>query len=326
MKMIITGATGSLGAYLTRWFSGKGHEVLALGRTENPPQKLYEYATYIRADIRTPFSLPNADVCIHTAAIADDRAKPSDLYQANVAGTKNVVDASRDCKTFVHVSTSSVYVSSSRPLTEEMAGEKDGKKLSDYGKSKLIAEGILQQNCKNDSCFVLRPRGIYGPGDKVLLPRLLKLVRNKKMITAGDMNIKLSMTHFTNFALAIECCLESSKKGLNIYNVADDKYYSLSDVARKLLSGIYSYELPVRKIPLWMLQLLATLKIGEITPLFLNTVSNDFILDISKIKQELNYAPLLNFDSSLKAIIEWVETIGGPDILKKADSRLAWEG
>ena len=325
MKIIITGATGSLGAYLTRWFSGKGHEVIAVGRIKNPPARLKACSTYIQADITTSFPLPVADVCIHTAAIADDKAKKADLYLTNVTGTKNVAYAARHCKTFIHISSSSVYASSNNLLTEEMAGEKPGEKLSAYGKSKLLAEEVLKKTYKNDSCFILRPRGIYGAGDKVLLPRLLKLVRNNKMIRAGSMMIKLSMTHFTNFAMAIESCIYSQKKGLHIYNVADDETYVLYDVVKKLLSEIYSRELPEKRVPLWVLKCMSALKVGEATPLFLNTVSKSLALDISKIKREMNYAPVMNFDTSLKEIADWVKVVGGIEVVKKADPGLAWE-
>src|SRR3954454_3443454 len=142
MKIIITGATGSLGAYLTRWFSGKGHEVIALGRTKNPPPMLLSCSTYTLADISTSFSLPKADICIHTAALADDKARKADLYLTNVIGTENVAYAAKHCKTFIQVSTSSVYTSSNNLLTEEEAGEKSGEKLSPYGKSKLVAEEV----------------------------------------------------------------------------------------------------------------------------------------------------------------------------------------
>lgn len=325
MKIIITGATGSLGAYLTRWFSGKGHEVIAVGRTANPPVRLKEFASYIRADITAPFILPEADICIHTAAIADDKVRPAELYKANVTGTENVAEAAKHCKTFIHTSTSSVYTTSDHPLSEEMAGEKNGVKLSAYGKSKLLAEEALIKTFRNDACFILRPRGIYGAGDKVLLPRLLRLVKNNKMIRAGDMNVNLSMTQFENFAMAVECCMISGKKDLHIFNVADDRTYVLYDVLKKLLTEIYSCKLPEKKVPLWVLKCMAALKIGDVTPLFINTVSKSLVLDLSKIKREMEYHPVLNFDTSVKQIAYWVDSVGGIEVVKKADSRLAWE-
>ncbi len=325
MKIIITGATGSLGAYLTRWFSGKGHEVIAAGRIKDPPAGLLKCAEYIRADITAPFRFPEADLCIHTAALANDKANPDDLYKTNVCGTENVASAAKYFKTFIHISSSSVYANSEYPVTEEMAGEKPAEKLSAYGKSKWLAEAALIKIHENDSCFILRPRGIYGPGDKVLLPRLLKLVRNNKMIRAGSMNVKLSMTHFTNFAMAIESCMHAGKKGLHIYNVADDETYVLYRVIKKLLNEIYSRELPEKKLPLWVLKCMTALKIGEATPLFLNTVSKSLVLDISKIKREMNYAPVLNMDRSVKEIAEWVKAAGGIEVIKNADPGLAWK-
>jgi 2-alkyl-3-oxoalkanoate reductase len=325
MKIIITGATGSLGAYLTRWFAAKGHEIIALGRIENPPPELLSCAQYIRADITSSLSFPEADVCIHTAAIADDKTRWIDLCRTNVIGTQKVAEAAKHCETFIHVSTSSVYASSDEPLSEEMSGEKPGKKLSDYGSSKLFAEEILQKTCTNDSCFILRPRGIYGAGDKVLLPRLLKLVRRNKMIRPGSMNVHLSMTHFSNFAMAVENCIQSQKKGFTTYNVADDKPYVLYDVVKKLLNTLYHSDLPDKKIPLWILKCMSAFKLGDATPLFINTVSKNFVLDISKIKREINYAPVVDLDSGLPEIADWVNRIGGTEVLKKADPGLAWE-
>lgn len=326
MKIIITGATGSLGASLTRWFSHKGHDVFAVGRVNNPPAGLRACSTYIQADITSPYKLPVADVCIHTAAIADDKAKLAILHKVNVEGTKNTARAAKDCQTFIHVSSSSVYTSSVAPLTEGMAGKNSVEKLSNYGASKLLAEKKLKEVCVNDTCFILRPRGIYGPGDKVLLPRLLKLVRGGKMLRPGKMEVKLSMTHFNNFNVVVEKCIHSRERGEHIYNVADDEIYVLHDVVRKFLFEIYLQELPERRLPLWLLRLLGALKFPNVTPLFVNTVTKDHVLDISKIKEEINYRAVMSLDAALPEIGEWVKKIGGTEILKKANPRLAWEG
>ena len=69
MKIIITGATGSLGAALTIYFSEQGHEIIATGKSDCPPEKLLAVAKYLQNDITKPFTLPDADICIHTAAI-----------------------------------------------------------------------------------------------------------------------------------------------------------------------------------------------------------------------------------------------------------------
>lgn len=324
MRIIITGATGSLGGYLTRWFSTKGHQVVAVGRVDNPPRPLLACATYVRADISRPFELPDADACIHCAGLADDKANWPQLYAANVDGTYHVLQAAAGCKTFVHVSSSSVYGYSNAPFVESMAGE-ERESLSVYGRSKLRAEEVVQSQAKNRCCYVLRPRAIYGAGDKVLLPRLLKLVRRGRMIRPGDMNVQTSLTHFSNFAQAAGRCLQDARTGTSIYNVADDDVYVLYDAVRELLLALRDAPLAERKIPLWIFRLLSLAQVGEVTPMFVDTMSKSLVLDTSLIRKELGYTPGMNLNRSLPELQRWIQVVGGLDELRRADPELAWK-
>jgi nucleoside-diphosphate-sugar epimerase len=159
----------------------------------------------------------------------------------------------------------------------------------------------------------------------MLLPRLLKLVRNGKMIRAGDMNARLSMTHYSNFARAIEQCIDAPKTGIHVYNVADDEIYILYQVVRKLLNALYERDLPRKRVPVWVLELMSAMGIGDVTQLFIDTVTKDLVLDISKIKAELNYSPTVTFYESTSEITAWVKKVGGVDIVRKGSSELAWE-
>lgn len=325
MRIIITGATGSLGAYLTRYFSLKGNDVIATGRDKNPPVALLKYATYFQADITKTFQFPEADICIHTAALSDDKASPGDLYEPNVIGTKQVTEASKFCKKFIHISSSSVYLPHDKPINEEMAGKQNNKLLSSYGKSKLLSEEMLIKTTTHESCYILRPRAFYGAGDRVILPRLLKLVKNNVFSRPGKMEIAVSLTHYENIAIAIQLCIDSEKKGLHIYNVADDQPYVLVDIIRKIIKEIYGEQLPEKEIKIAFLKLLAYFKIGGITPLLVRSFTNDMVLDISKIKKELNYSSKINFDSQIKEMGDWVKSIGGVEVIKTGDKKLAWE-
>jgi nucleoside-diphosphate-sugar epimerase len=48
------------------------------------------------------------------------------------------------------------------------------------------------------------------------------------------------------------------------------------------------------------------------------------VLDISKIKTELGYKEQTNIDNSLDSIANWVQKIGGVEVLKMANKELAW--
>ncbi|HTF05476.1 MAG TPA: NAD(P)-dependent oxidoreductase [Bacteroidia bacterium] len=324
MKIIVTGATGSLGAHLTRHFSSQGHQVFALGRVSDPPKALLKYARYIRAELTEPVELPAADVIVHTSGLANDHSSHEELFDANVTATRNVCDASRHIPTFIHISSSSVYRFSEDTITEDFISESRKSNLTPYGWSKLLGEEIIQEHCDSGNVFILRPRGIYGPGDKVLLPRLLGMVRKGKMVSPGKMNVRLSMTHFENLAHGIDCCIASGKNGKHTYNVTDNEPNILFDVLKKLLEAVNKRELDVKYIPIWLLRGMAALKLSDVSPLFLDIVTNDVVLDISRIRSELNYAPKKEFYSSVPEIVDWVERAGGIEVVKKGEAALAW--
>jgi nucleoside-diphosphate-sugar epimerase len=324
MKLIITGATGSLGAYLTRYYSLKGHEVIACGRDQNPHQNLLKYASYLNIDITKPYTLPDADVCIHTAARSDDKASPKELYAPNVLGTKHTSEASKACKTFIQISSSSVYLPDAGLITEEMAGKQNNRLLSPYGKSKLAAEEMLRETDRHEACFILRPRAFYGAGDKVILPRILKLVKKNVFNRPGKMQIAVTLTHYENIAKAVDLCIASDKKGMHVYNVGDENSYQFVDIIRKIIKELYTQPVKEKEIGIWMLKLAALFKIGGITPLLVRSFTKDLVLDLSKIKKELDYKAVTDFDSKLNELGAWVKSIGGTEALKTGKREYAW--
>lgn len=323
MKIIVTGATGAFGASITKYLAIKGHEVIATGK-KKAPVELLKYAEYIQADITKPFELPEADICIHAAALSDDKATEKELHLPNIIGTENVLEAAKNCEKFIFISSSSVYLPDPNPITEEMAGKQNNKILSPYGKSKLLSEEVVNKNFQGKSCFILRPRAFYGPGDTQIMPRMMKLVKNGVFNKPGKLEIDLSMTHYQNMGKAIECCIQADLKGIRIYNVADEQVYRMIEVLRNLFENIYGSPVKEKEINIKLLDFLAFFRIGGFTPLLVRALTQNMVLDISKIKNELGYRSEIDFKGSLSEIKEWVESIGGPEILKTGDKKLVW--
>lgn len=324
MKIIVTGATGSLGGVITRHFATSGHSVIATGRVAKPPTELLKYAKYIQADITKPYSLPKADVCIHAAALSDDKAQLKDLLITNELGTQNTLEAARDCKKFIHISSSSVYLPSNVSLKEDVAGKQNNKQLSAYGFSKLKSEEIIRKNFAQKTCFILRPRALYGVGDKMILPRILKLEKNGCIKHPGSMEINISLTHYTNLMQAIDCCLVSDKTGIHTYNVADEQKYVFIDVIRKITQALYGKKLNEKQVPISVIRMLSWFKINGITPLLVRSFTQDMTLDISKIQKELHYKTVIDLEDSLNELQKWVNSIGGVSVLKTGAKHLAW--
>ena len=325
MKIIVTGATGSLGGAIVRHLAKKGHQIIACGTLPEPPKELQNIADYLEIDITGTFELPDADVCIHAAALSDDKAAYPDLHKTNVDGTLNVMKATTNCPHFVYVSSSSVYVPSPELLTEEDAGGTKKIKLSLYGKSKWAAENLIRQNPMHKHIDILRPRALYGPGDKMILPRMLKMEKNGALQVPGGLIAKISMTHYENFNHALDLCLATPKAGIRTYNISDSNSYVLIDVMRKFTRSFYGKTLPEKKTPIALLKFLAVFQIGGITPLLVRSLTNDMVLNIDKIKTELGYNPKVTLDNSLPELKTWVEKVGGPEQLKSGDKSFAWK-
>ncbi len=329
-RIFITGATGFVGATLVRHFAARGWEVTASGRTD-PPKPLLDLARYVRADIQQGLPRQTADVVVHAAALASDSAPWSDLKRANVDGTRHVFEATRYCRCFIYISSSSVYDSQNAIHFEDEPV--DYQQLSPYGRSKRLAEDwLLEQDWEGRILCILRPRAVYGVGDRVLLPRLLRLVKFGQIMAPGDMRVLSSLTHVDHLAAAVECCASlqvSENSNRQILNVADAKPYEMREVVQRLLSEIHGKELTFRALPIRPLRLLANCLerlhlANQFTPYSLAAVSQHCVLDIQRIKTNIGYQPELHFWKALPQIASWIKNIG-TNRFKTAFENLPWD-
>ncbi len=329
MKIAITGANGFVGAALCRYFHSKGHEIIAIGNRESPNQNLLKIARYIQEDITCVMNVIDADVCIHTAALASDTDTYKNLIISNVEGTLNVVEAARNCQFFIHISSSSVYQFKGQPVAEDDASILS--KLSDYGETKLLAEDIIDLDIPDhQKRLILRPRAIYGIGDRILLPKLLSLVKGKFLLCPFKKTTQSSLTHVDNIGYAIELYLaQRDQKQLQIFNVTDEKPYLLRDLALECASTVEKRKLVPLSLPgpLMRMFLLMNSKAGvvkNISKPVLRSMEHNSVLDISRIKRELNYSPSKNFHNSCSEIANWVDSFGTSKSYLKQLTEAPW--
>ncbi len=328
-NIFITGATGFVGAWLVRYFAQLGWSVTASGRGA-APAPLLACAQYIQADLRQSFPLVETDVVVHAAALASDSASMADLYAANVEGTRHVFEATRHCRMFIYISSASVYDYQNTIHTEDEPV--DYQQLSLYGRSKRQAEEwLLQQDWRERTLVILRPRAVYGPGDRVLLPRLLRLVKGNRIVSPGDMRIQSSLTHVENLCMAVMNSIiyfEKQPGGVHIFNVADKVPYDMRKVVVQLLPAVCGRTLTFRELPLRPLYALA--EIGErlriptsFTRFGLAAVSKPCVLYLKKITETIDFQPKRNFWEALPEISDWTKQIGLAD-LQTANPDLPW--
>ena len=317
MRIVITGANGFVGASLCRYFSLRGHEILATGRQFHPNPSLLKFADYFRCDITNAFNFFNADMCIHAAGLASEHEKKELLNRVNITGTQNILNASYNCKAFVYISSSSVY-----DFKEFAAKETDSlltNRLSNYGRSKLKAEEVIVNTHDNISHkLILRPRAIYGIGDRILLPQIFKLVKGKSILCPVTASVKTSITNVLNIANAIDLFIQQKEKPpVQTYNICDNEIYHLRNLIMNILQSFYSNKLQPfyfsKNVIKTLIKINSILHVTkQLGPLSGKAMTQNCILDTSKIRDQLNFRGIYNFDNSIEALKSWINNMGGP--------------
>jgi nucleoside-diphosphate-sugar epimerase len=177
-RVLVTGGTGFLGAYILKHLIEKNFSVRALRRSARDPffidPAILERIEWVEGDVLDTVSLYDAmegmDVVIHAAAVvsftSEDRKR---MYQVNVEGTANVVNAAIDSgvKRMVHISSVAALgrTTEARMVDEEKKWEENSSNTH-YAISKHAAEmHVWRGFAEGLGGVVLNPSTILGYGD-----------------------------------------------------------------------------------------------------------------------------------------------------------------
>ncbi len=320
--IVITGATGFVGSSYVKYFHGKGKKVLALTRDWESHELIKRFSDCKAADITKEVPRLQAKICIHCAGLANESSSEELLNKVNLEGTKNVFN-NMDCDHFVFISSASVYPPSSEVHYE--VENIDLSKLSRYGRSKRKAElWLLEQNFSNKKITIIRPRAIYGIGDRVLLPRILGLKRGPFVIVPANLNYNVSITCIDNLLLATQYII-NQQTNLNheIFNVADDKTYNLGQVIKSIIDASYpkSIELKIpNNLVVYLSKFVKSTSVSEETVKFF---LNSHLVSNTKIKEQLGAELKQNLENYLPKLKDWINLVGPKNILE--DKLLPWK-
>jgi len=178
LNIVVTGATGLVGSYVVRRLLDRGYRrIIGLTRT-NSSRKLVgdiegdiQWAAGDIRDILTvDEALRGADYVIHTAGkVSFDPAEEREMYQVNVRGTAQVVNAclKHGVKKLIHVSSVAAL---GRPegqmdLDEEVEWSASPNNTP-YARSKYAAElEVFRGEAEGLNVSIIQPGTILGSGD-----------------------------------------------------------------------------------------------------------------------------------------------------------------
>jgi len=179
MYALVTGATGFIGANLVEALTQQGWQVRALHRRSSSLKALagLRYDSAI-GDVTDPASLAAAvdgvDVVFHVAAVADYwRSNRDRLMRVNVEGTRNVLQAARDCRARRVVFTSSCAALGQPPFGQALDEHAQFNLRPEdfpYGYSKHLAEQVCNEFVRAGlDVVIVNPAVVFGPRDVNLI-------------------------------------------------------------------------------------------------------------------------------------------------------------
>lgn len=337
MKVLVTGASGFLGGRLARRLVDDGeHDVSILVRRTSSLTDLGDTSRMriLYGDLTDSASLADAtrgmDVVVHSAARVDERGVREQFVRENVTATEVLLAAARanGVRQFVFISSPSavmdydggdlIGVDESLPYPTRF--------LNLYSETKAAAErAVLAANGDGFTTCALRPRAIWGPGDRSgPIVRLLGRARIGKLPNlSGGRSVLASLCHVDNIVDAVVKAAESDRVGGKAYFVADaevtDIWSYMAQVAPE-----FGFTMPDRAANLrvvtaavrvldavWRMPWLATRWSPPLSMYVLALMSRSATFDTGAAARDFGYLPVIDRDGGMVEFRTWVQDQGG---------------
>ena len=319
-KVLVTGATGFLGKYVVKELVEHGYQVRAFGRNSKVGRSLENSSvSFFQGDLTKADDVLEAckgmDLVVHAGALSTVWGPWEDFYQANVLGTKYVLEACRQAgiQRLVYVSSPSIYAAPKDQLGIKESDAPEENNLNNYIRSKLASEKLFKDYPDVPS-IILRPRGLFGIGDTSILPRVINLSQKIGIPLIGDGRQLMDMTCVENVALAIRLAIEAPEAKGEVYNITNGEPRAFRDLLEESLTGL-GYPIKYRNLPAALLSGIAScleflyktfnLK-GEpaLTRYTYYLLRYSQTLDISKAERELGYHPKISISEGIEQYVQ----------------------
>jgi dihydroflavonol-4-reductase len=325
VRVLVTGATGFTGGHLARALASQGCAVRALVR--DPASCAAAFASagirIAAGDLRDPAALAAAsrdvDVVYHVAAVYRQAGIPRETYRAvNAQAVRDLIEAaaSNGVRRVVHCSTVGVHGDVEHPPAGEDAPLRPG---DVYQETKLEGERLAREAASRLAIEVtiVRPTGIYGPGDR----RLLKLfggVARGRWVTLGSGEIYYHLTYIDDLVAGFRLCGEHAAAANRTYILAGGEVTTLNELVA-VIADVAGVPVPRRHLPVAPFRAAAAVCEAACAPFGLEpplhrrrieffTKSRAF--DTSRAHREIGYAPRVVLREGIRRTLNWYREHG----------------
>jgi len=325
MKTLITGGTGFLGKALAIRLLDLGFDVSVMGRNQIIGSTLAKKGIhFIAADLtdakQVHLACQGQNMVFHCGALSSPWGAYSAFHKTNVLGTQNVIEGCQKhhIDRLVHVSTPSIYFDFQHRLNIQENAALPMQACNYYAQTKRIAEDLVDQAFKRGlPTITLRPRGIFGPGDTSLIPRLIHANRRSGVPLIDDGSALVDITYIDNVVDALVACLNAPDSAIGQkFNITNGKPMILKTIVDQLFRVLeeppryrpMSYQTASRLASLLEAASLC-LTLGRIEPPLtrysVGVLAKSQTLDITAAKTILDYQAKVSIEEGLNRFAKW---------------------
>jgi dTDP-glucose 4,6-dehydratase len=318
MRILVTGGAGFIGTNFVRHRLEEHpddqlvvYDLLTYAGNRQSLEGVEDRIAFVQGDIADPEAVAKVladervDVVLNFAAESHNSLAvldPGRFFRTNVIGTQTLLEAARNAEVgrFHHVSTCEVYGDLALDSEEAFTEESPYRPRTPYNASKAGADHAVRAyfetfglpvtitNCANN----------YGPyqfPEKVIPLFTTNALDDESLPLYASTENRREWLHVVDHCRAIDLVLEGGRPG-ETYNVGSRLEASIEELADRILA---------------VLDKPASLK--TIVP---DRPGHDrrYLLDATKIEQELGWRPSVDFDRGLEETVRWY-----------ADNRDWWE-
>jgi dihydroflavonol-4-reductase len=322
MHALVTGATGFTGGALTRRLVAEGARVTAFVRSLERAAHLQRLGVEcVAVDIGDRDSVANAfrpfDRVFHIAALYRTEEDEGQFARINVDATRHLLEASREhgVGRFIHCSTVGVQGGIDAPPADENYRFHPE---DHYQQTKMEGELVAREfMAKGLPCAVVRPAGIYGPGDT----RFLKLFKGINSGWFAMIGSGKTLYHFTYIDDLIDGFLLAAEKPEalgEVFTIGGAHHVTIREVV-DTIADVLGKPRPRLRIPAWPVEAAAVVCAAVCKPLGINpplyprrleffTLDRSFT--IAKARTRLGYEPKVSLRDGFARTAEWYRQQG----------------
>jgi UDP-glucose 4-epimerase len=297
MRYLITGGSGYIGTRLVELLSRREDTEKIVIADVVPPRGAYQPKTEFeqvdvrdRGTVHAVLKRANPDVLVHLAFILNPSHDEAFMYEVDVNGTHNVLEAAAEVGIGqVLVTTSAVaygaFPDNPDPITEDHPVR--GVARFSYARDKTESDRIVQLWALQHPAVVttiVRPCIVFGPNVDNYLVRLWS--KQPFTVDAGNLDGTIQFVHEDDVVEAISRLLLGRHAGQ--FNLSPEGLMTLRECAEVLGS-------PIRKMPFWLFRGIATLMwrlhLSEVPPGQLDFARYPWVVANEKLKETLGWTP-----------------------------------